>query len=373
MKSIKYFLLGLFLFVGLNTYAQTKNTKSDLEQITEILMDYIEGTANGEPDRLRKAFHKDFNLYTVSDKDSLKIRSGEQYIANTKQGEKSNRIGRILSIDIEKDAATAKAEILIPKWRIFTDYFLLLRYEGAWKIVHKSYTWREIPKTNGKILFITSNQHTYGNTNINSSNHFSEIVIAYDVFIKNGYTVDFISPKGGAIPIGYIETSDTTQKKYLYDNNFMNLLKTTHKPTEINIADYKAVYYSGGGSAMFGVAENVDIQNIATKVYEKGGIVSAVCHGTAGIVNLKDSNSISIFKDKKVTWFPDFFENKKADYYKTFPFSIDETVIKNGGNFVYSKKEKDNFYVVDGRVITGQDPSATRSVALKVIELLQSK
>jgi hypothetical protein len=62
MKAIKYFLNGLFLIVCLNTYSQTKSSKSDFEQITETLMDYIEGTANGEPDRLRKAFHKDFNL-----------------------------------------------------------------------------------------------------------------------------------------------------------------------------------------------------------------------------------------------------------------------------------------------------------------------
>lgn len=58
----------------------------------------------------------------------------------------SSRIGRIISIDYEKDTAIAKAEILIPNWRVFTDYFLLLKYEGSWKIVHKSYTWREIPK-----------------------------------------------------------------------------------------------------------------------------------------------------------------------------------------------------------------------------------
>ncbi len=146
MKALKFFVAGLFLITGLNVNAQTGNTKSDIEQIFETLMDYIEGTANGEPDRLRKAFHSNFNLYTVSQEDSLTIRSGVQYIANIKKGEKSNRIGRIISIDYEKDAATAKAEIIIPNWRIFTDYFLLLKYEGSWKIVHKSYTWREFPK-----------------------------------------------------------------------------------------------------------------------------------------------------------------------------------------------------------------------------------
>jgi hypothetical protein len=151
MKLNFFIFLGFFLSIGLNTNAQTTSIKTDLEQISETLMNYIEGTAYGEPERLRKAFHKEFNLYTVSDKDSLKIRNGEQYIDNTKQGEKANRIGRIISIDYEKDAAIAKAEIVIPNWRIFTDYFLLMKYEGSWKIVQKSYTWKSIMKMEEKI------------------------------------------------------------------------------------------------------------------------------------------------------------------------------------------------------------------------------
>lgn len=137
-------LIVLLVFISLHsekTFAQA--TKSDLDQVTEILLDYIEGTANGQPERLRKAFHPDFNLYTVTN-DTLWIRSGKQYIADIKVNEKNNRIGRIISIDLEKDAAMAKVEILIPGFRIFTDYFLILKYRGAWKIVHKSYTWREL-------------------------------------------------------------------------------------------------------------------------------------------------------------------------------------------------------------------------------------
>jgi Putative lumazine-binding len=150
MKISKIFLVALILVEGFGVYAQTKNSKSEIELITETLMDYIEGTANGEPDRLIKAFHPDFKLYTVTEKDSLRIRSGKEYISNVKKGEKSNRVGRIISIDYEKDAAIAKAEIVIPNWRIFTDYFLLLKYEGTWRIVQKSYTWREYPKSQEK-------------------------------------------------------------------------------------------------------------------------------------------------------------------------------------------------------------------------------
>ena len=149
MNPMRVFFTGLFLLAGLLASAQSASKKSDFDQITEALMDYIEGTANGQPERLRKAFHPDFNLYTVTN-DSLWIRSGEQYISNIKVGEKANRVGRILSVDYEKDAAMAKAEIEVPGWRIFTDYFLLLKYEGAWKIVQKSYTWREYPKAETK-------------------------------------------------------------------------------------------------------------------------------------------------------------------------------------------------------------------------------
>jgi len=151
MKPLQLFAIGCMLVVsGSSAIAQTENSQSEIGQITATLMDYIEGTANGEPDRLKKAFHPDFNLYTVTEQDSLRIRSGEKYIAGIKEGEKANRNGRIVSIDYEKDAAMAKAEIVVPNWRIFTDYFLLLKYEGSWKIVQKSYTWRPYPKAEEK-------------------------------------------------------------------------------------------------------------------------------------------------------------------------------------------------------------------------------
>ena len=139
---MKKILLLLAIFLGtLSIKAQT-----EIEKINKPLMDYIEGTANGEPDRLRRAFHPDFNLYTVTTQDNLRIRSGAKYIANIKEGKKNNRKGRIISIDFEGNAAIAKAEIVIPNWRVFTDYFLLLKYEDQWKIVHKSYSWRPLPK-----------------------------------------------------------------------------------------------------------------------------------------------------------------------------------------------------------------------------------
>lgn len=225
----------------------------------------------------------------------------------------------------------------------------------------------------GNILFIVSNQHTYGDTEISTSNHFAEIVLAYDVLVNEGFSVDFVSPKGGAIPIGYLDTSDSIQKQYIYDSSFMNKLKSTLNPDDIRASNYKAVYYSGGGAAMFGVPEDKKIQDIATTIYENNGVISAICHGTAGIVNLKDKDGNYVYEGKKVNGFPDLFENKEARYYQQFPFSIEGIIKERGGNFSCSKEGWDDYFVVDGRLISGQDPTASASVARKIIETLENK
>ncbi|AXT55236.1 nuclear transport factor 2 family protein [Aquimarina sp. AD1] len=114
--------------------------QSDKDQITETLLHYIEGTANGAPERIKKAFHKDLNLYSISN-DTLSIRSGKKYISYFKEGKKRERVGKIVSIDVVNDAAIAKVEIDVPtRKRLYTDYMMLLKVKGTWKIIHKSYT-----------------------------------------------------------------------------------------------------------------------------------------------------------------------------------------------------------------------------------------
>ena len=112
--------------------------------IEAVLYDYFEGTSVENPEQLRRAFHSDFNLYSVRDDGSLRVWNGQDYISNFEVGQTNTREGKIIAIDIENDVASAKAEILIPGSRVFTDYFLLAKYEGQWRIVQKSYTSRRL-------------------------------------------------------------------------------------------------------------------------------------------------------------------------------------------------------------------------------------
>lgn len=87
MKTFRNLLIVLVLAVSINLNAQNEKGQSEIALITSTLMDYIEGTGNGEPERLKRAFHPDFNLYTIAG-DTLRVRSGEKYIANVEQGKK---------------------------------------------------------------------------------------------------------------------------------------------------------------------------------------------------------------------------------------------------------------------------------------------
>lgn len=115
-------------------------SQTDKELIEKTLMDYIEGTANGAPDRIKQAFHQDLNLYSITN-DTLSVTDGQKYIGYFKEGQKRDRVGKIVSIDMVNNAAVAKVEIDVPtRKRLYTDYMMLLKVKGKWKIIHKSYT-----------------------------------------------------------------------------------------------------------------------------------------------------------------------------------------------------------------------------------------
>jgi len=139
MKKIA--LVCMILFACLYSQAQ-----SDIELISQTLTDYIEGSTNGQPERLKKAFHADLNLYSIRDNE-ISVWSGVDYIKDTHEGKPTGECGKILSIDYENNAAMAKVEISHPKNPIpYIDYFMLLKNKGKWIIIHKMYTKYKVGK-----------------------------------------------------------------------------------------------------------------------------------------------------------------------------------------------------------------------------------
>ncbi|EDP71170.1 intracellular protease/amidase, putative [Flavobacteriales bacterium ALC-1] len=368
MKNLTLLLTVLFAF-------QFSNAQSECANVEKALQKYMEGSSYNKPEMLESAFAENATLYLTKRDGSFNRYSPKEYVGffkNAEKGKFNGRDAKVLEIEVTKDIATAKVEIAGPerKW-VYIDLFLLKKFENEWKIISKTATRIDGPNEKS-VLLIVSNAHYYGDTKLNTGNSFSEIVNAYDVFKNAGYTIDFLSPEGGAVPLAYINTSDEMSKKYLYDTDFMNALKNTKSPSEINVSKYKAVQYIGGGGAMFGVPENEAIQNIVMEIYEEhNGVISSVCHGSAGIVNLKTKDGKYLVDGKDVSGYPDDFENKDKPYFKTFPFLIKETIEKRGGTFHFSESGKPHVEV-DGRLVTGQNFLSSKLVSLKVIELISA-
>ncbi|NMP32782.1 peptidase [Thalassotalea sp. M1531] len=370
---MKHLLLFFIMLVSLVANGQTQSPY--YLEITQTLQNYIHGTSYNDPDLIKRAFAEDAQLLLSKKNQEMWLVSPAEYASWFKKSGKNNgRVGEVLSIDVEGDIATAKVEILIPEKSMrYIDMFLLKNLSGNWKVVSKAAT-SQLAQRNGKrILFIVSNAHFHGNSTLPTGVSFSEIVKAYDTFKNAGYTVDFVSPKGGAIPLAYINTSEKIHKRYLYDSDFMHAIKHTKKPNQIDPANYLAVHYVGGGNAMYGVADNIEIQNITMTIYEEhSGIVSSVCHGTAGIVNLKTKDGDYLVSGKRISGYPDSYENQSRAYFKEFPFLIQKTIEKRGGQFLYSDRNTAHVEV-DGRIVTGQNHLSSSLVAKKMIEVLQNK
>ncbi|WP_196892210.1 nuclear transport factor 2 family protein [Aureivirga marina] len=368
----RFLAIAFSIIFGINSFSQTEE-----EQIINTLKNYIEGTSFNQTKTIQKAFYKDANLYLSHPKKDIwivPISEYQNWFDNKNKGKFNGRIGNIISIDFFQDIATAKAEILIPeKETRFIDLFLLKKINNHWKIISKTASKEKSKNSGNKILFIVSNAHFHGKSDLPTGNSFYELISAFETFKNAGFTVDFVSPNGKAIPIAYINTSNLNHKKYLYNFDFMYALKNTKSPKEITPKEYKAVHYIGGGSAMYGVPENKEIQKIAMEIYEKyGGIISSVCHGTAGIVHLKTSDGKFLVDGKNISGYPDSYEKYDAEYYQQFPFKIQQTIEKRGGKFQYSPRNTAHVES-DQNVITGQNYLSSKYVALKIIEELNKQ
>ena len=365
-------LVLTFVLTSTSAYGQSNESK-----IRQTLTNYIQGTSYNRPKQIEKAFHQETNLLLEKKNNPLWRVPVKQYISwfeSGKVGEFTGRIGEIMNIDVAGSVATAKVEIIFPGKKLrYTDLFLLKNLNGNWQIISKTASSEETINHGKRILFIVSNAHFHGELDKAAGASFSEIVNAYHAFKQAGYTVDFVSPEGGAIPLAYINTSNKLDKQYLYNHDFMYALEHTRTPQQIIPEHYKAVHYIGGSSAMYGVADNKKIQAISMEIYEKHhGIISSVCHGTAGIAHLKTRDGKYLVAGKRISGYPDAYENQSAAYFQQFPFKIQETIEQRAGEFKYSARNQAHVEV-DGRVITGQNYLSSALVAEKIIELLNAK
>lgn len=131
--------------ITLLSFAIVLSQSTDEEQIRTTLTDYIEGSSNNRVDQIKKAFADNATLYLTNKEGEFKVFTPEQYTGFFKNGVPgafNGRVGNILDIEIEKDIASARAEIVIAERESkYIDLFLLKNIAGkGWKIISKTAT-----------------------------------------------------------------------------------------------------------------------------------------------------------------------------------------------------------------------------------------
>lgn len=220
-------------------------------------------------------------------------------------------------------------------------------------------------KSMKKILFVVTSHNKKGSTGQPTGYYLSEVSHPWDVLVKAGYEIDFVSPKGGNAPVDGFNLEDPINKKFWEDPVYKKKIQNTLKPSDVNPADYVAIHYAGGHGAMWDFADNTEIAAIATKIYEANGVVSAVCHGPAGIVNIKLSNGKYLIDGKKVNGFTNE-EETAVSLEKVVPFLLEDKLKERGG--IYEKSGLWQEHVtVDQRLVTGQNPQSAHAVGEAVL------
>jgi len=224
-----------------------------------------------------------------------------------------------------------------------------------------------------RILLVVSNADHFADSSTPTGLWLSELTHAYDLFAAKGFEQQLVSPKGGASPLEPRSLkwphADASAKKWLTDKASMALLSHTARPDEIDPKDFDAVYFTGGHAAMYDFPDDDGLQRITRDIYERDGVVAAVCHGYCALLNTKLSDGKLLVAGRQLTGFS-WVEEVLAGVAKKLPYNAEEEMKRRGARFEKALLPFIPKAVVDGRLVTGQNPQSAKVTAARVAALL---
>ncbi|SHM48491.1 type 1 glutamine amidotransferase domain-containing protein [Chryseobacterium polytrichastri] len=224
---------------------------------------------------------------------------------------------------------------------------------------------------NKKVLFVLTSHDQLGNTGLKTGFWTEELAAPYYALSDKGVDITIASPKGGLPPIDPKSEDPSSQtdatRRMDKDAVLMDKLKNTTPLSEVKIEDFDAVFYPGGHGPLWDLAEDKISQQLIVDFYTSDKPVGFVCHAPGVLKDVK-INGEYLVKGKNVTGFTNT-EEDAVQLTDIVPFLVEDMLKKNGG--IYSKIEDWNPYaVVDGTLVTGQNPASSEKVAEELLKLL---
>ncbi len=226
-----------------------------------------------------------------------------------------------------------------------------------------------------KVLFVLTSHSDLGNTGKKTGFWIEEFAAPYYVMSDASVQLTIASPKGGQPPIDPAsETADAqTQatKRFDDDPDLKQKLAHSLKLSEVNPADYDAVFYPGGHGPMWDLADDTNSIALIEDFYKNNKPVSFVCHAPAALIKVKAPNGDPLVKGKAVTGFSNI-EEDAVQLTSIVPFSLEDELKKLGGKYS-SGSHWESYVQQDGLLITGQNPASSEAVAKLLVKTLTEK
>jgi len=223
-----------------------------------------------------------------------------------------------------------------------------------------------------KVLIVLTSHDRLGNTGKPTGFWLEEFAAPYYVLRDAGVDITLASPKGGQPPVDPKSDEPGAQtpamKRFRGDPEAQRALANTVKLSSVSADDYDAVFFPGGHGPLWDLAEDRDALALIERLYAVGRPVAAVCHGPAVLRRAKGADGAPLVKGKSVTGFSNT-EEAAVGLTDVVPFLIEDALKANGGK--YSRAEDwASHAVVDGNLITGQNPASSEATARALLEAL---
>lgn len=225
-----------------------------------------------------------------------------------------------------------------------------------------------------KVLIVLTSHGDLGNTGEKTGFWVEEFATPYYVMADAGVELTIASPKGGQPPIDPKSEAEDAQtaatKRFYADTALKTKLSHSVKLSEVNQADYDAVFYPGGHGPLWDLANDETSIALIEDFYKHEKPVAFVCHAPAALVKVKAPNGEPLVKGKEVTGFSNS-EEEAVQLTDVVPFLLEDEMKKLGGK--YSKGADWGSYVKkDGLLITGQNPGSSEEAAKLLLETLKA-
>jgi len=222
-----------------------------------------------------------------------------------------------------------------------------------------------------KIVMVLTSHDQLGNTGRKTGFWLEEFAAPYFVFRDASVELTLASPKGGQPPVDpksdLPENQTPAMARFKKDEIAQKALAHTVRLADVKADDFDTVFYPGGHGPMWDLAESPVSKALIESFYNSGKPIAFVCHAP-GVLRHVTYKGEPLVKDKHVTGFTNG-EEEAVELTKVVPFLVEDELLRLGA--IYEKvRNWQPFSIVDGRLITGQNPASSTSAAQALLKLV---